>query len=191
MGLCKLCFSSSSWTDNQSPALGAERHQPAASEQVPCRPCASGFSAVKWGPRCSPTQDHAEGGARELHPWRAQSSAQPAASTQRGGLLSTTQEGGLWLENWAESEPTLQWALPAGRLLGLSPDSSPPLVLSGIHPASAAHKDRGPGVVHDSGRPTPPMSREPIHCCETLFPSTGVCICVWELDCASLGKTCF
>lgn len=42
-----------------------------------------------------------------------------------------------------------------------------------------------------SGRPTPPTSREPIHCCETLFPSTGVCICVRELDCASLGKTCF
>lgn len=72
-----------------------------------------------------------------------------------------------------------------------SPDSSPPLVLSGIHPASAAHRDRGPRVVHDSGRPTPPTSREPIHCCETLFPSTGVCICVWDLDCASLGKMCF
>ena len=113
--------------------------QPTASAQAPCCLCASGFSAVKWGPHCSPTQDHAEGGARELRPWRAQSSAQPAASTQREGLLSTTREGGIWLENWAESEPTLWWALPAGHLLGLSPDSSPPLVLSGIHPASAAH----------------------------------------------------
>lgn len=64
----------------------------------------------------------------------------------------------------------------------LPPGSTSPLVLSGIHLASAARVEGGAGIVRDNGLPPLPMQlcaqeADAIRCCETDFNYMYVCVC--------------